>query len=322
MNEPAGKIQIPMLPDESAYWLAALAVQEGQTVQQGQIVARLEGQNSLDRSIELTSPCEGYVVGLHAVAGQTVRSGEILCYVCDQPSLIAARPGARINLPSSTGFDPSALIIFGGGGQGKTVIDLVRAMGTYRIVGLIDDRLPPGSEVLDVPVLGGAKDLEEWRSRGISLAANAVGGIGNVDVRLKIFDILSKAGFAFPALIHPTAVIERSAIVEAGVHILAQSYIGSEARVGFGSLLNAGVIVSHDCVIGRVVNLSPGATLAGNVRVEDYAQIGMRATVNLQITVGSRALLGNGCTVKADVPPSTRVRAGTIWPVPTPKPAG
>jgi acetyltransferase-like isoleucine patch superfamily enzyme len=69
-----------------------------------------------------------------------------------------------------------------------------------------------------------------------------------------------------------------------------------------------------------VVNLSPGATLAGNVRLENYVQIGMCATVNLQVTVGERSLLGNGCTVKANVPAGTRVRAGTIWPIPSPLP--
>ena len=251
--------------------------------------------------------------------GQIVHPGQVLCYICSQPSILAAQPGSRLmRSRAHCPFDPTALIIFGGGGHGKTVIDLVRAVGTYRIVGVIDDGLPAGSEVLGVPVLGGAKDLAEWHNRGVRLAVNAVGGIGNVAVRMKIFEILAKAGFACPALVHPSAVVERSATLEAGVQVFAQAYVGSAARVGFGTVVNTGAIVHHDCVIGQVVNLSPGATLAGNVRVEDNAQIGMLATVNLQITVGEGALLGNGCTVKADVPAGTRVRAGTIWPLPTP----
>jgi len=84
--------------------------------------------------------------------------------------------------------------------------------------------------------------------------------------------------------------------------------------VGFGTLINSHVCVSHDCRIGRVVNLSPGALLAGGVRIEDYAQIGMGATVNINLTVGSHARVGNSATVKADVPANGRVYAGTIWP--------
>lgn len=312
-------IEIPKIQEASEYWLAALAIQEGQTVHQGQALARLEGRdaNGHDSLLDLTCPQDGFVVGLHALPGQIVHQGEVLCYICSQPSIPVSQPGPRIIFPGSLAFDPTALIIFGGGGHGKTVIDLVRAMGTYRIVGVIDDGLPPGSEVLGAPVLGGAKELDEWHNRGVRLAVNAVGGIGNVAVRLKVFEILTKAGFICPTIVHPSAVIERSAVLDAGVQVLAGAYIGSAARVGFGTVINAGAIISHDCVLGKVVNLSPGATLAGNVRIEDHAQIGMRATVNLQVTVGAAARLGNGCTVKADVPPGGRVWAGTIWPAPT-----
>lgn len=308
-------IEIPQIGEERAFWLSALIVQEGQAVQKGQMLARLEGKNLFE---EIDAPQDGFVVGLHALPGQIVHPGQVLCYICSQPSIIAAQLGPKLIYPGSALFDPMGIIIFGGGGHGKTVIDLVRAMGTYRIVGVIDDSLPAGSEVLGIPVLGGSKDLVEWQNRGVRLAINAVGGIGNVDVRLRIFDLLAKTGFVCPSIVHPSAVVEQSAFLEAGVQVFAHAYVGSAARVGFGTVINTGAIVHHDCVIGQVVNLSPGATLAGNVRVEDYAQIGMRATVNLQITVGTRALLGNGCTVKANVPAGTRVRAGTIWPIPQP----
>jgi sugar O-acyltransferase (sialic acid O-acetyltransferase NeuD family) len=309
-------IVIPLLPDGTIFWLSALLMEEGQTVQKGQPVARLENQAGRDFCEEIYSPADGYVVGLHALAGQILHPGEILCYICSQPSVALVRPGPRAGLAPEVGFDPAALIVFGGGGHGKSVIELVQAMSAYRVVGVVDDQLAQGGDVLGVPVLGGADVLEEWFSRGIRLAVNGVGGIGNVSVRLKIFDLLSRAGFHFPALVHPSAVVERSAVIEAGAQVFAQCYVGSAARIGFGSVLNTGVIVSHDCVLGEVVNLSPGATLAGNVRVQKHAQIGMRATVNLQITVGEGAMLGNGCTVKADVPPNTRIWAGSIWPQP------
>jgi acetyltransferase EpsM len=298
-------------PENSGLWLSLLAVQEGQAVESGQFLARLESKGQV---FNLTSPRAGHVVGLHVRPGQVVQPKEVLCYIGPQSSIPAAQPTAQV--AAATAFDPTALLIFGGGGHGKTIIDLVRALGSFRIIGIIDDGLTPGSDVMDTPVLGGAQTLEEWHARGVRLAANCVGGIGNVDVRLRVFERLAKAGFTCPALVHPSAVVERSAALEPGVQVLAQAYIGSDVRVGFGTVINAGGIVSHDCTLGKVVNLSPGATLAGNVHVENYTQIGMRATVNLGITIGERCLLGNGCTVKKDVPANTRVRAGTIWPIP------
>ena len=311
-------------------WLASLTIQEGQRVEAGQELARLEGKGG---SWSLDSPRSGYVAGLHAFAGQMVQPGGVLCYIGGRPSIgiHAAASGAGEPwamgggrwIPGSGGggaqraaFDPSAMLLFGGGGHGKILIDLIRALPYYRLVGIIDDGMAAGSDVMGVPVVGGAETLEEWHKRGVQLAANGVGGIGNVDARVRVFERLARAGFSCPAIVHPSAVIERSAMLEAGVQVLAQAYVGGAARIGFGTALNVGAIVSHESVLGNVVNLSPGATLAGKVQVRDYAQIGMRATVNVGITVGERAILGNGCTVKQDVPPGTRVWAGSTWPVP------
>ncbi len=219
-------------------------------------------------------------------------------------------------LESSTASAAAAgkLIIYGGGGHGKTLIDLVRAAGIYAVVGIIDDGLPAGSVILDVPLLGGPAALAGLYARGIRLAINGVGGINHVDTRIKVFELLEAAGFSFPAVVHPTATIEPSACLEDGVQVLAHSYVSSAAHIGFGTVINAGVVVSHDCNLGRVVNLSPGAMLAGGVVIEDFAQVGMAATINLNITIGRYARIGNGATVKKDVPAGTVVHAGCIWP--------
>jgi acetyltransferase EpsM len=210
--------------------------------------------------------------------------------------------------------DANDILVFGGGGHGKAVIELLRAGGRYRPTIILDDGLEAGSSVLGVPVLGGSAQLKTLRSRGLSHAVNAVGGIGNVDVRQKVFDQLVAAGFTCPAVVHPRAVVEPSAVLEEGVQVFAMTYVSSSARIGFGSLLNAGVVVSHDCVLGRVVNLSPGALLAGGVLLEDHVQVGMGATINLNLKVGAGARVGNGATVKADVPAGTVVKAGSTWP--------
>ncbi len=216
--------------------------------------------------------------------------------------------------PPETAFDPAAILVYGAGGHGKALLDLLRALGVYRIRGFVDDDLPAGTEVMGLPVLGGAEALPGLYEQGVRLAVNAVGGIGNAAVRVRVFRKLAEAGFACPAVVHPSAVIEAGARLEAGVQVMPLAYVGSEARIGYGALVNTGAIVSHDCRVGAYANLSPGATLAGGVTVEAGALIGMRVTVNLGVTIGSGARIGNGATVKADVPPGGVVRAGGVWP--------
>lgn len=209
-----------------------------------------------------------------------------------------------------------ALIIYGGGGHAKSVIDLIHAEGRWSMAGIVDDRLEPGSSILGVPVLGGASLLPSLYAGGIRNAVNAVGGIGDAASRVAVFDRLRESGFNLPTVVHPHAFIEPSARVADGCHLLYGVYAGSDVRIGFGCLLNSGVILSHDCVLGDYVNLSPGAILAGAVTIGDRAQVGMGVTINLGLNIGAGARVGNSAVIKADVPENTVVHAGEIWPHP------
>lgn len=220
----------------------------------------------------------------------------------------------KLNLYPQFAYDATKVIIYGGGGLSKMIIETVRVLGAYQIVGIIDDNLKPGEMIIGVPVLGGAEILPELFKQGIRTAVNSVGGIGNYKERLNVFHQLAKAGFVCPAIVHPTAHVDPSARLEAGVLVLAQSYISGSAVVGLGSLINNSVVVSHDCVLGVCTNLSPGAMIAGDVIIGDFTQVGMNATINIGVKVGRECLIGNGATIKNNVPDETRVHAGAIWP--------
>jgi acetyltransferase EpsM len=211
-------------------------------------------------------------------------------------------------------FDPRPLVIYGGGGHGKMLIDLLRALNVYRIVGIVDDGLKPGTEVMSIPVLGNADILPNLATKGVKMAINAVGGIGNVNVRIEVFKKLADNGFVCPPIVHPSATIEKSSTLSPGVQIFAKAYIGSEAQIKYGVIVNTGAIISHDCILDDYAIISPGAIIAGEVHIGKGSLIGMAATINLRVKIGDRVRIGNGATVKGDVPDSGIVKAGSIWP--------
>lgn len=206
------------------------------------------------------------------------------------------------------------LIVYGAGGHGRSLVALIRQLNRYEIVGFLDDGYEMGESVFGLPVLGGADQLGGLVESGILMAVNGVGGIGDLQVRLSVFDRLNKTGFYCPSVVHPTAFLEESSVLSDGVQVFPLAYVGTEVTIGFGTIINTGTIVSHNCELGAYVNLSPGAILAGGVIVDEGALIGMGATVNLYVHIGRRARIGNGATVKGDVPDGGVVPAGTIWP--------
>lgn len=356
-------LTIPLVnPNEPEALLTALYVHEGQRVGPGEPIASLETTKSTQ---DFESPASGYIAGLRLQAGQTVRAGDILCYLAEDstwkpapPDISPADPsvppaGLRISekalalaqqhnldlsgiptdrflteadirarlqqplaafLPPAGPFDASSIIVYGGGGHGKMVIDVLRGMHTYTIRGVVDDGRTSGELILGTPVLGGSDILAQLYDSGTRLAVNGVGGIGNIQVRIKVFATLAEAGFAFPVIVHPTAYVDSSAALAQGAQVFTHAYIGSDARLGFGVIANTGAIISHDCQVGDFTNISPGAILAGNVTTGAGVLIGMGATINLGVKIGAGAKIGNSATVKADLPAGSVVRAGTIWP--------
>lgn len=215
--------------------------------------------------------------------------------------------------PSAQSPLTAEMIIYGGGGHAKAVLEMAQSIGAFRIAGIVDDNIPAGTVVLGVPVLGGREKLSELIERGVRLAANGVGGIIDINVRVRLFELLEEMGFALPTLRHPRASVERSADVGDGVQVFANAYVGSSAVLKAKCMINTGAIVSHDCEIGSYSHIAPGAMLAGQVRVGERTLVGMGVTTAIGITVGSGARIGNGAILYADVPDKAIIPAGKVW---------
>lgn len=210
--------------------------------------------------------------------------------------------------------DETSIIIYGAGGHAKSVMEMVAQAGAFHIVGIIDDnKALTGSLVLGIPVLGTRELLPQLVVQGVKLAANGVGGIIDIGVRVRLFELLAGSGFAFPALCHPRATVEPSAHVTDGVQVFANAYVGSEAVLHERCMVNTGAVVSHDCEIGAYSHIAPGALLAGHVHVGERALVGMGVTTIIGLKIGDGARIGNGAVLLADVPDKAIVPAGKVW---------
>lgn len=206
------------------------------------------------------------------------------------------------------------LLIFGGGGHAKSIMDMVKQLDNYTIAGILDDdKHLTGKEVLGIPVLGTRVLFPLFIKKDVKKAANGVGGILDINVRIKIFESMENAGFSFPILVHPRANVEKSAAIEAGVQVFANAYVGSEAHLQPRCMVNTNAVVSHDCVIGMYSHIAPGALLAGEVRVGAHTLVGMGVTTAIGVRIGDNVRIGNGAIILADVPDKTIIQAGRFW---------
>ena len=274
-----------------------------------EITDRVEFNSPLTENMRITKPARALANEL-GVDLATLPSNRLITEEIVRSAAISLQE-SNIKLPHST---KPYLLVFGGGGHAKAVIDLVKQLDEYYIAGILDDDISlSGKSVLGIPVLGTRVLLDKLTGQGIKLAANGVGGILDINIRIKIFEIMEQAGYSFPPLIHLRAVTEPSAEIEDGVQVFANAYIGSEAHLCSRCMVNTNAVVSHDCVIGRYTHIAPGALLAGEVQVGARTLVGMGVTTAIGVKIGDNVRIGNGAIILVDVPDKTIIQAGRYW---------
>jgi sugar O-acyltransferase (sialic acid O-acetyltransferase NeuD family) len=192
------------------------------------------------------------------------------------------------------------VVLFGSGGHGRVVADILAAMPGVEVVGFIDDDPSrKGQLVSSLPIFGGADRLAELRKRGVT---GAIVTIGANAVRTSKARELAEAGFELVTAIHPSAVLAPDTIVGGGTVVMAGAVINTGARIGRNVIINTSATVDHDCVVGDGVHISPGANLAGNVDIADETNLGIGCCVIPGIRIGAGSTIGAGAVVVRDVP--------------------
>ena len=133
--------------------------------------------------------------------------------------------------------------------------------------------------------------------------------IGNPQAKKRLFAELKGKGASFAQMIHPSAVIARSARLGEGVVVCPQSFVSADVVVGDLCAINGNASVGHDVRLGSFSTLSSHVDLTGWVQVEECAFFGSGARVLPKLKIGSGARVGAGAVVMRSVPADTVVYA-------------
>lgn len=198
------------------------------------------------------------------------------------------------------------LIILGGGGHAKVVLDSVEASG-HEVVGFLDQNLDL-KHLFDVKQLGDADPFNfTLYSPSEVLLVNGFGSIGESMLRATQYKNWKKNGFKFLTVRHPSAIIAKDVTLDEGAQIMAGAVVQPGVKVGENTIINTCAAIDHDCTIGAHVHIATGASISGNVTVHDEAHIGTGATIIQGIQIGQGSVVGAGSVVVRNVIEHTRV---------------
>lgn len=188
----------------------------------------------------------------------------------------------------------NSLLIIGAGGHGKVVADTAIASG-YVDVAFLDKDWPQKTKIATWNIIGKPE---------IS-APPMFCAVGNNITRERLF-----ADFKLqtaPVLKHPSAIISPSTHIGEGTILVAGTIVNADTHIGRGVILNTACSIDHDCIIECFSHISPGARLAGGVRVGKRSWIGIGAVVREGIHIGDDVIVGAGSVVLQDIKSGTKV---------------
>jgi len=200
------------------------------------------------------------------------------------------------------------IILLGGGGHAKVLIDLINTSMQFEISGILDTQLEIGTKVLNVSVLGDDDLLSGLYSKGIKNVCIAIGSVKDNARRRILFDKVKQMGFLVPYLLHPQTIISKNVHFSEGVQIMAGVNVQTDSLFKKNTIINTGAIIEHDCSIGSHAHICSGAVISGGCTVGDGAFIGAGATVMQGINIGQYVTVAAGAVVVKDVPDGSMVK--------------
>lgn len=126
--------------------------------------------------------------------------------------------------------------------------------------------------------------------------------VGDPIAKKKLYAELKEKGASFAQLIHPSAVVARTAKLGEGVVVCPQAFVSADAIVGELCAINGNASVGHDVKLGAFSTLSSHVDLTGWVQVDECVFLGSGARVLPKVKIATGARIGAGAVVMRSVP--------------------
>lgn len=128
-------------------------------------------------------------------------------------------------------------------------------------------------------------------------------GIGNPYKRFELYKKISEIGGEFTSTISPNITIGDFEInIDMGCNILDGVRISNGVTIGKGCLIYYNSVITHDCVIGDFVEISPSSNILGEVQIGDFTHIGSNSTILPKVKIGKNVIVAAGSVVREDIP--------------------
>jgi len=189
------------------------------------------------------------------------------------------------------------IILIGGGGHCRSVIDVLECAGTFEVAGIVDIPSKRNTVINGYPVIGSDADLpqlvKDYKNFFITL-----GFVKRPNKRIQLYTILKELNAQLPVIISPRAYVSSRAQIAPGTIVMHDAILNTNVRIGPNSIVNSRALIEHDTHIGAHCHISTASVLNGGCIVGNNVLIGSASVVKQEINICDNCIVGMGSLVR------------------------
>jgi len=185
------------------------------------------------------------------------------------------------------------ILLIGGGGHCKSVIDVIESQNRFEIGGIVDNKSLIGERVLGYEIIASDDEFDKL-VKEFKYAVVTVGQLKNWKTRDTLFKKLKKYGFILPTIVSPRAYLSKHAKVEEGCVLMHDVLVNAGAIIKHNCIINSKALIEHDAIVNENCHISTGAIINGGVIVEKNCFVGSNVVTKQYITIPENSFVKAG----------------------------
>lgn len=192
--------------------------------------------------------------------------------------------------------DRRNIILIGGGGHCKSVIDVAESAG-YTILGIIDKPELVGTSVLNYKIIGVDGDIPHYVDKAEFVIT--VGQIKSSALRRKLAQYVLESGGKFATIIASDAYVSKYASIGEGTVVMHKAVVNAGANVGTNCIINSMANIEHDVKVGDFCHVSTGVMVNGEVKIGNDVFVGSGSIIHQCVNIMANSVIPAGNVVRS-----------------------